>query len=325
MAEQRIPFRSLDINCDAAHMTDRGLRWLQSRKSDQRWFLWLHYYDPHWPYLAPEEELTEEEQYLAWSDQNLLREEVIPRNGHFDAPPDVRARWTSKYRRALASADREIGRLLDGIRARDDWGNTMVVLTGDHGEEFQEHGTWFHAWNRLHREGINVPLLIRAPGLKGSTFTRLVSNIDIAPTILDYTGAVQQAGAAPMMGSSLRSILEGEELPERPIYSEMLGFIGGGNHPVGPSYGLTIRDQEWTYIYNRDYPHDSQLYMTAKDPDERVNRREDEPVIFRQFERLRLAHVSRGLVKIMQKLDTDDTPLDPLVREQMVALGYLAE
>src|SRR6185312_16271918 len=132
-----------------------------------------------------------------------------------------RSRWIARYERALASADLEIGRLIDALRARDDWERTIVAVTGDHGEELYEHGTWHHSWNKLYRQGVHVPLIIRVPGVPSATVPQPVSNIDIAPTLLDYAGAPEQSNVKPMMGRSLRPLIEGGSTPDRPLYSEM--------------------------------------------------------------------------------------------------------
>lgn len=313
--------RELDTLCDAAHMTDMGLRWIGCRKPDEPYFLWLHYMDPHWPCLIPEYQAGPEELHDAWYDRHVFRSEVIPRRGEFDPGADAASRWTHRYRQAVASTDREIGRLLDGLRSRPDWDRTIVTVTGDHGEEFYEHGTWHHAWNKLYREGIHIPLIIRVPDTAPIRLAQPVSNLDIAPTLLDYAEASQDRRVQPMMGSSLRPMIGGQGSPGRPVFSEMLA------HPDGASFMVAILDGEWKYVYDLDKPHHSRLFRITDDPGELHNLRETFPDVFRRFEKMRLSHVSLGLTRLMKRrsLAENDFELDDVVREQMIALGYMQE
>ena len=320
LVEMGIPPRDLGTFCDAAHMTDLGLRWIGNRQRDEPFFLWLHYMDPHWPCLTPDPPADHQQLHDAWYDRYLFRTEVIPNKGRYDPGEEARIRWTNRYRDALTSADREIGRLLAALRSRADWDRTVVAVAGDHGEEFYEHGCWHHGWNQLYREGIHVPLIVRAPGASPQRATHPVSQLDIAPTLLDYAGASQERTKRPMMGTSLRPAIEGREFQHRPVYTEMLGHFNGS------SYKLAILDGEWKYIYDLEDPHHSKLFRVADDPAERDDLRERQQEVFLRFEKMRFAHVSLGLTRLL----SDSAPqerqveMDDLVKEQMIALGYLA-
>ena len=320
MAEIGMQPRDVDTMCDAAHLTDLGLQWIEKRRPEQPFFLWLHYWDPHWPCFSRERPMDRQQLQDAWHDRHVFVSEVIPRHGRYDPGEEMSSRWIGRYREAVSAADREIGRLLDTLRLRPDWDRTVVAVTGDHGEEFYEHGTWHHAWNQLHKEGVHVPFIMRVPGAPPRTLDQPVSHLDIAPTLLDYAQARQDAAAGAMMGTSLRPLIEGGGLPHRPIYTESL------SQPDGSSYRLAILDGEWKYIYDFDDPHDSQLFRLPDDPGERHNLRDSEPAIFRRFEMMRLEQVSRGLTGLMQRgsLGQKDFEMDEMMREQMVALGYIA-
>jgi arylsulfatase A-like enzyme len=312
----------LDTYFDAAHMTDAGLKWIADRKDDQPYFLWIHYMDPHWPCYDPERPAGHRELSEAWHDRHVYRTEVIPRRGEYDPGAEMSARWIERYRRAVAETDRQIGRLLDGVKARPDWDRTIVAVTGDHGEEFLEHGKWHHVWNSLYREGIQVPFILRVPGAVPAKVSQPVSHIDIAPTLLDYAGVSQFSYLPPMLGVSLRSLIEGVQdghSPSRPVLCEIL------NHPGGASYILAIMDQNWKYIYDFDHPRQSKLFYLPDDPCEKVNLRETRPEVFRRFEISRFEHISRGLIQIMKRrrLGEPDQPMDATMKEQMIALGYM--
>jgi arylsulfatase A-like enzyme len=316
MIELGIGPRQLDTLCEASQLTNRGMDWLACRGEGEPFFLWLHYMEPHWPCLTPDLPADEQQLRDEWSDRLLYRNEIIPARGQKDPGDQVRRRWISRYQVALAAADREIGRLLDYLRSRSDWGTTMVAVVGDHGEEFYEHGVWHHSWNRLYREGIHVPLIVRIPGNSPKQTNHLVSHLDIAPTFLEYADA--GPGRSPMMGRSLRPLIEGREIPQHPIYSEMLG------HYQSAAYRLMISDGEWKYIYDIEDPHNSKLFRIADDPGEQDNVRDQHAAVFRKFEQLRLEHVSLGLLDLLDSGKAQpETELDELMKEQMIALGYM--
>lgn len=93
-----------------------------------------------------------------------------------------------RYENSLSYADFLTGNLIRSLMQRPDWDNTIVVVTGDHGEEFQEHGHNMHGW-AFNEEETAVPLLARFPGqTTGSVLTHLTSHVDIVPTVLHAMG-----------------------------------------------------------------------------------------------------------------------------------------
>jgi arylsulfatase A-like enzyme len=323
-----IPPRDTQINVDARELTEIGLKWLEGRAADQPYFLWLHYLDPHWPCQMASRPAAHQDLQDAWEDVDTFRNRVLPARGAFDPGVDAKHRWINRYRESLAAVDNEIGRLLGELRARADWDRTIIAVTGDHGEEFFEHGTWHHSWNQLHREGINVPLILRFPGGQRQSVAGPVSLIDLAPTLLDF---VEIKPPATMIGKSLRSMIEGRSFAARPVFTEMMG------HNNSTSYRLAIRDGEWKYIYDFDAPHGSKIFRLSDDPDEQINLRDVCPDVFRRFEQMRLSHVTLGLTNLMARtppgaIGTGRAPRQAIpqhetesgiVREQMEALGYL--
>lgn len=331
LLEMGIPPRDTRSTVDAQTLTGIGLRFLQAQSSSEPWFLWLHYLDPHWPCQMEKRPSTPEELREAWDDVIVHREKVIPSRGTFDPGEQARARWIRRYRDSLSGTDREIGRLLDELRKRPDWDRTVVAITADHGEELFERGTWHHSWNQLHREGVHVPLIMRVPGNPARSVDVPVGLMDLAPTFLDYAGI---AAPGTMIGRSIRPVIEGKPWQPQPVFTEMMG------HDDSSSYRLAIRDGEWKYIYDFDYPRESKLFNICDDPGETVNMREMNPAVFRRFEQIRLAHVTLGLVGLMERsreraktgahrvaagagADASELGSNEILREQMEALGYL--
>ncbi len=304
----------------AKELTEHTLDWLRQSPPSPS-FLWAHYVDPHWPYAATRRAHGPREVVESWWDRFIYRR-VPQAHGRY-YPGDRRARrWYSLYRDEVTAVDEEIGRLIAYLRETGRWENTVVIVTGDHGEEFYEHGTFAHSWNQLHDEGVRVPLLIRLPGqTEGRTIREPVSHLDLAPTMLDAAGVTPPEG---MLGRSLLPYVRGEDpapLAERPAYAEMMG------HRHSAKYRLGIRTATHTYIYDAERPHAKKLYDVEADPAEMNNLAGDCPEMLRHFEALRLEHVSRGLLDLLQQGEVEEDPFtadeDALVRERLEALGYL--
>jgi len=195
----------------ANYVTNITIDWIN--KQEKPFFLYVHYMDPHVPYLPP----------YKWRDKMLgdaqpLNEEIL-RNFKF-GPTGKKAisesdmkRMRAQYEGEIAFTDNELSRLFNALDS-----NTFIVLTGDHGEGFLEHGNWRHA-NSLYQELLHVPLIIKGPGVpqnKRVDFT--VSHVDITPTILDFVGA---KGGRVLAGQSLLPIIETpkEKRKDRALFS----------------------------------------------------------------------------------------------------------
>jgi arylsulfatase A-like enzyme len=142
----------------AVPLTDSVLRSLETL--EEPFFLWVHYFDPHFKYLA----------HARW--------------GHLGTAK------IDRYDAEIAHTDEQIGRLLTGLEDRELLADTVVVFTADHGEEFGEHGGHFHY--TLHDEVVRVPLVIRAPSLEPAVRSEISEQIDLLPTILALLGIEPQ-------------------------------------------------------------------------------------------------------------------------------------
>ncbi len=242
------------------------------------WFVWVHLYDPHAPYTPP-----------------------APFDEEFASNP---------YAGEISYTDAALGKLLDYLRSINLLDNTLLVLTGDHGEGLGDHGELTHgvfAYNTT----IQVPLIIRAPWLArpGMEIERRVRHIDLLPTIVESVGG-QMPGAA--QGESLLPLLRGnEELPVPDSYFEALSSsFARGWAPLRGIYS-----GEWKYI---ELPL-PELYDMEADPDETRNLLQNR------------AGTSQRLRTTLQGMTEDtETAVDAHVREdeetrrRLMALGYLS-
>jgi choline-sulfatase len=188
-------------------VTQRALDWL-AKTSGKRFFLWAHYYDPHFPYDPPE-----------------------PYRSRY--PKDL-------YGAEVSYTDAQVGRLLDEVARRGD--DTLVVLLADHGESLGEHGEYTHGVF-LYDSTVHVPLIVAGPGIAGGRVVApQVRSIDVLPTICDLLGL---APGDQAQGASLApSLLEGK--PVRPSYC-YLETVYPRSH-MGWSELRAMRIDDWKLV-----------------------------------------------------------------------------
>jgi choline-sulfatase len=191
----------------ASEVVDAALAWAQS--APDAFFLWVHVYDPHKDYQAPQK----------WLDR-------------FPDEP---------YGAEIAYTDAQIGRLVAGVEALHPDDRTLFVITSDHGDAFWEHGEPTHSYT-LYDATQRVPLLMRGPGLPGGTVVGGVAQLaDIAPTVLAGVGAPPLPRSD---GVALQAAISGAEEPPSAAYVETLATrLEFGWSPV---YGL--RTPEFKYL-----------------------------------------------------------------------------
>jgi len=190
-------------------VTARGIELLEELQSEP-FFLWLHYFDPHFAYNEhTEHAFGDPETYgervtagmpfskLTKLRKTLSQEELQQIRDYYDSE----IRYTDRY----------IGQVLDKLAELELDENTLVVLTADHGEEFLDHDRLGHA-KTLYREVIGVPLIIRAPGRAPSVVDDPVGLVDVTPTILECLGL---DATSVIRGTSLFA-----QSPDRPVFME---------------------------------------------------------------------------------------------------------
>jgi arylsulfatase A-like enzyme/Tfp pilus assembly protein PilF len=149
--------------------------WLE-KNGKQKFFSWIHLYDPHSPYTPPEP-------YAA-----LYRD--------------------NPYQGEVAYMDAELGKFFSFLKSRGLWDNTLIVVTGDHGEMLGEHGEDSHGFF-VYESAVHVPLIIRSPRLlPARRVATTVEHVDIVPTVLAALGI--PAGKA-LPGRSLLGLTFGDE------------------------------------------------------------------------------------------------------------------
>ncbi|WP_101674803.1 DUF3413 domain-containing protein [Alloalcanivorax mobilis] len=172
---------------------DTGQGWQRDRRNVARLLDFLHqdgngrpffgfmfFESPHARYYFPEESVIRSD-YLA--DFNYATMDV-----HEDMP-----RIFNRYINSVHHLDQQLGRVIDELESSGQLDNTLVVITGDHGEEFMEHGRWGHN-SEFHDEQVHVPLVIAGPGIDPAVVNLPTSHLDVAPTVMQRLGVTSPSG-----------------------------------------------------------------------------------------------------------------------------------
>lgn len=196
-SRQGAPKPTAESARSAAEISRDVIGWLAG-VGDEKFFAWVHFYDPHDPYEPPE-----------------------PYRGRFAG---------REYDGEIAFVDHELGKIFEALAAARRWTDTLVIVVGDHGEGLGEHREPTHK-NLVYESTLRVPLIVKTPGTTRSTVvTEPVSLVDLAPTILDFAGL---GAPASMEGQTLRPALSGKPLPRRGLFFESLaGALSFGWAPL---------------------------------------------------------------------------------------------
>ena len=198
----------------ANEVIDTALKWMGQQRSTP-FFLWVHLYDPHAPYEAPE-----------------------PYKSRYPGSP---------YLAEIAFTDNQIGRLIEALEMSGKRDETFIIVAADHGESLGDHGEIQHGFF-IYEGATHVPLIISTPfeEIAGVQATEVVSLIDVMPTILDMSGLeIPEA----VQGQSLTSLfLEGAALETRFVYSETFY----ARYHYGWSELTAIQDERYKLIMSPD-------------------------------------------------------------------------
>jgi arylsulfatase A-like enzyme/Tfp pilus assembly protein PilF len=257
-------------------VADAALEWL-GNNYQKKFFLWMHLYDPHFPYRPP-----------------------APYNVEYKDHP---------YDGEIAFADAQVGRLLDFLKKKDLYQNTVIVLTGDHGESLGEHGELTHGFF-IYNATLHVPVIIHLPGQTAAkTVPDPINLIDLMPTVLNV---LKLDVPSQVQGRNLLPIISGKEKPAPPsLYAE--SFLPRLHFNWSE---LRAVETEKYHFISAPKP---ELYDLSKDPDETQNLYSQKQAVAEELH-ARL----EGLIRqysASQEL-AEKTGLDPSLMERLKSLGY---
>ncbi len=178
----------IDSKYNSHLVSKRAIRWLNNpQNTSGRFWLWLHYMDPHKEYLT--------------------------HRGFKTFGTDRRAR----YDHEVLFTDHHVGKVLDLFSTLEASKRTVILITSDHGEAFNEHGRWCHG-KELWEEIIRVPMVFTGPGIAQKRIARQTSQIDLFPTLLDLFDVPVPKGIHGQ--SLLPDWVSGQQVEERPVIAD---------------------------------------------------------------------------------------------------------
>jgi arylsulfatase A-like enzyme/Flp pilus assembly protein TadD len=256
-------------------VADVTLDWL-NKNSGKKFFLWMHLYDPHFPYHPPAPYAAE----------------------YKDRP----------YDGEIAFADMQVGRMIRFLKSKGLYANTLIVLSGDHGESLGEHGEKTHGFF-IYNATLHVPLIIHLPGATSAkTVTELANLADLMPTVLQ---ALKLDIPSQVQGRSLVPMMSKKDDEVRSLYAET--FL-----PRLHFNWSELRSVETENYHFIDAPK-PELYDLSKDPGETENLFPAKKAVGEEM-RARLAALMRQY-SAGQEL-AEKTGIDPALMERLKSLGY---
>ena len=224
----------------AAETVRLALEWLAEEPEDRPLFLWLHVYDPHWPYVAPEEfrRFDDDEGLDRWIEERGIPARVFRKKA---AEQEDARESHNLYDAELAYVDHHLERLFEGLQARARWPGTATVIAGDHGEALCQHGRTGHGWTW--NEQVHAPLILRVPGVEPRRVAGPVSIVDALPTLL---GLLDVPALEPFLIQARGRDVLAAGFEPTPVLSQDTGVRI--DHPGAKVYHQALTGERWKLI-----------------------------------------------------------------------------
>jgi len=285
-------------------------------------FCWVHYMDAHTPYVPAPRYIRDVSSDTLGTHRMLF---AHTRTGlGWDVGERTLEDLRTLYQAGVRQVDASVGRLLATLSANDLADETAVIVTGDHGEEFQEHGHLAH-YPKLYDELVRVPLLVDVPGADATRVDRQVGLDAVPPTVTDLLGVDSHPR---WTGDSLEpTVVADEAPPDEPVVSITVRDDEVTTQPIPRSLDdgdllVSVRDADWTYIENVDQGT-TELYHRPTDSTQQtdlsVDPSQEERRVLRRFEPVARAHAETLRDRNSERRDDE---VEPEIGRRLEALGY---
>jgi len=256
----------------------RAIAWLKENYQEGPFFLHVESFDPHEPWDPPADFLAK---YLknasdpSWPEPPYLNIQV---------PPEGVRRLRANYAGEASNVDHWFGKILSTVDELGLSRNTVVAFVSDHGALLGEQGQFVKGAERQRNQVTQVPLLIRAPGVKAQRVKGFVQHPDIAPTLLSRLDLKPPSRAT---GEDLWPYLSGARSKSRDHIVTGFGWIA------------SVRTPEWNYIavwnpekYKGDFV--PQLYDLKQDPHELTDVIQNHPSVAKELDAKLRKYIDEG-------------------------------
>jgi arylsulfatase A-like enzyme len=265
---------------NAETTTEAALDWLATRSAERPFFLWVHFMDPHYPWVPRDVDLR------PFSDGTIGTYEIArlwhtvshlnkTSDGDNAVTPADRSRINDLYDAEIRRTDTAIGRLLDTLGSRGDLEDTVVAVAGDHGTELQDHGGFSHGPRKLYNEVLQVPLVFAGPTVPDQVVTDVTSLLDVPLSLLDAAGVDTE----PEQFAGRSVFGDGREVTVTEVVYDYEP-VSGENRSNGLLRACV--DWPWKLIVNDDRGT-SELYHLERDPRERADVATENPEVVQQL------------------------------------------
>jgi iduronate 2-sulfatase len=284
-------------------IADDGIKRLQAAKerTGTPFFLALGFVKPHLPLTAPQKywDLHDPAKFTLAKDTGtpkgappyagkrggeISNYEPIPGNGRVD--DETARKLIHGYYAATSFMDAQLGRVLDELDRLELSKNSIIVLWGDHGWHFGDHGMWTKHTN--YEQANHIPLIIIAPGMKPGSTRQLAETVDIYPTLAELAGLPKPAVPQPIDGLSLVPVLKD---PAARIRDHATHCFPRGEGRIGRAIRTErYRLVEWKKPGTPSDEADFELYDYEAAPDEDENLASKQPEVVKELRAILARH-----------------------------------
>ncbi len=285
---------------------------LISQPQNNPFFLFLHYWDTHTPYFCPK----------SYLDKSLIH--------------DSKSLLLEKYRGSVKYVDYQLGKLFQQLKANDQWDDTLLIVTSDHGDSLTEHDIYFDH-HGLYDETTHVPLIIHYPKAipQGKRIRSFVQHIDLVPTICDLLDLPYAADE--LDGKTLLPLIQDEEKAHRnrvfveESYVQKKSAIRTKDY----KYIYAIDNDGWCNYCQKIHVGKEELYDLQNDPAELTDIAQQKTDLAQKMRSELLELVNeldekRDLLRQKHKpedggnaLESETDDDDELIKERFKKLGYM--
>ena len=310
--------------------------WRDTIKSSEKFFLWIHYFDPHHFYHARKPWIEDYTSSVLTQTLNLSKKTVkqltesIPL---FKKDHQALSHLIALYDSEINYVDYHLGEFMQSFELEE---NTLMIITADHGEEFLDHEMIGHGHN-LYTESITVPLIIKLPhGSNKRVTNQQVSLLDIMPTVLSLAripspaqtigeSLISPEGEVRPIGKRLlfTELERGEDLNLKAVLTEDKKYMYDYD-AVDRTLSARIKrawKKDWRYLFNSKEVIES-LFDRKQDPREHINLINEQAslgeTLKQQLDRW-IATSHRYPVSQVNITPSQET------QEQLKALGYISQ
>ena len=293
-------------------LVDKALKWVDAQSSP--YFLFCNIMDAHRPYnISPCPDTLPEP---VSSDESLLeslRIKTLSDPENLDGP--LAAQVEGQYDLGIANADKALGRLLDGLKARGTYDDTLVIVCADHGEYLGEHGLVEHSKD-VYQEAIHVPLVVKSPRQRQANVVhRPVSLTQVPATVLPWAGLEKEA-----LPPALHVHQHGHPIIAENYFSRDWDFTDPRWAGRFDRIRTALYEGSWKYIHSTDGA--DALYNLDTDPNEQDNQKAEEPDRFQAMRSRCVAAIATYRKANPEASDDVDVPPES-TQDELRALGYL--